>query len=200
MFSILRKSLSGESQASQPSTDELESNQASGIDSSSNGGSDSRSLGKQLKRNRSGDLSQNVSSASEQAPVQKKKRLSHSKNTTASALQSLEKEEEVNLGSLPPETPQWGMRLLEIIPTEFSSVNTSISMVEEENKGHSTQIAAIETRLNAVKECNKVLENENNELKEKLLELEYHQRRSNLIFEGILDGSNESDLQCIEKL
>ena len=51
-----------------------------------------------------------------------------------------------------------------------------------------------------IEERNRVLEDENIQLKEKLLDLEYRQRRNNLIFDGIADNSNETDLQCIRKL
>ena len=34
----------------------------------------------------------------------------------------------------------------------------------------------------------------------KLLDLEFRQRRNNLIFEGVADSPNETDLQCIAKL
>ena len=37
-------------------------------------------------------------------------------------------------------------------------------------------------------------------LKEKLLYLEYRQRRSNLIFEGIGDSHGETDADCLKKL
>ena len=47
---------------------------------------------------------------------------------------------------------------------------------------------------------NRVLEEENVQLCEKLLDLEYKQRRNNLIFEGVYDNVNESDLDCITKL
>ena len=47
---------------------------------------------------------------------------------------------------------------------------------------------------------NAALESENIQLKEKLLELDYQQRKNNLVFDGIFDGSKESDLNCISKL
>ena len=51
-----------------------------------------------------------------------------------------------------------------------------------------------------VEKQNKQLLDENVALKEKLLDLEYKQRRNNLIFEGIYDEQGETDIQCMNKL
>ena len=58
----------------------------------------------------------------------------------------------------------------------------------------------MERCLSIVEDKNCSLENENVQLKEKLLDLEYRQCRCNLVFEGIADSPNETDLQCIQKL
>ena len=67
------------------------------------------------------------------------------------------------------------------------------------NVGNETpkSIKNIEKKLAYVEKCNVSLESENIKLKEKLLEMEYHQKRNNLIFEGIFDTQGESDLDCI---
>ena len=80
---------------------------------------------------------------------------------------------DVKLTELPLETPEWGLKLVEIIQTEFRSVNTSIAIVEDSTKSNLTNISAMEKRLNDIEEQNKMLENENGELKERLLDLEY---------------------------
>ena len=52
-----------------------------------------------------------------------------------------------------------------------------------------------------VKKKNAILQNENVQLKEKLYELEYQQKiLNNLIFEGVQDALNETDLACIGKI
>ena len=45
---------------------------------------------------------------------------------------------------------------------------------------------------------NTALQEENSQLKEKLLDLEYRQRRNNLIFDGITEGSGETGEKCAE--
>ena len=101
---------------------------------------------------------------------------------------------------LPAGTPEWGIKLLEIIQNEFRSVNSSISVAEENGKKNTHSIKKIERRLATIEDRNKTLEFEKIQLKEKLLELEYRQRRCNLVFDGVADRPNETDLQCIRKL
>ena len=55
-------------------------------------------------------------------------------------------------------------------------------------------------KLESVEIENRGLCKENVELKERLLDLEYRQRRNNLIFEGLNDNLDETDLDCIAKL
>ena len=58
----------------------------------------------------------------------------------------------------------------------------------------------VEHKLDKVEKRNEHLEQENLQLKEKVLDLEYQQKRNNLISGGVLDNKNETDLQCINKL
>ena len=101
---------------------------------------------------------------------------------------------------LPPETPDWGIKLLEIIQNEFRNVSKSISAVEKDSQKNSKTIKDMEKKLAKVELRNKSLEDENVNLKEKLLDLRYHQCRNNLLFEGVADAELESDAECIAKL
>ena len=90
--------------------------------------------------------------------------------------------------------------LLEIMQQEIRSVNSNVRTVESSVKRNSHSIKSMERCLATVEEKNHSLENENVHLKKKLLDLEYHQHRCNLVFEGITDSPSETDLQCIQKL
>ena len=101
---------------------------------------------------------------------------------------------------LPEGTPEWGAKLLEIIQNEFKAVTMKLDGVDEQRQSNTKNIKAIEKKLARVEKINASLECENTQLKEKLLELEYQQKRNNLIFEGIPDVVEETDIQCMNKL
>ena len=200
MFSVLRK-LSGESTKSQDCADENEGD----LNNS------------RMKRHRSG------ASPTEPVATQKRKKFecapaSHS----IRMVDSIEEGElvepgenilgDASLGSnstavnldadikLPPETPDWGIQLLKIIQMEFRNVTKSVGEIDLSNQSNTASIKEMEQKLEKVETHNKSLENENINLCEKLLELEYRQKRNNLIFEGITDAEGESDYDCIMKL
>ena len=79
-------------------------------------------------------------------------------------------------------------------------MTSTVSTVDEKTKSNSRNIKQVEKKLSKIQEKNKTLESENAYLKEKVLDLEFRQRRNNLIFEGILDSDTETDLECTAKL
>ena len=101
---------------------------------------------------------------------------------------------------LPPETPAWGIKLLEIMQKEFRSVSLTVTVIEESANKNTKNIKDMEKKLSQVELQNWKLVNENFQLRERLLEVEYRQRRNNLIFKGVLDLDNETDAHCITKL
>ena len=96
--------------------------------------------------------------------------------SSSSDVQSSDAKSDTETMSLPPEMPEWGIKLLEIIQKEFRSMNVSISNVEETAGNNSRNMKRMERKLAKVEECNKSLVNENVQLKEKLLEVEFRQR------------------------
>ena len=54
--------------------------------------------------------------------------------------------------------------------------------------------------LDKAEKDNKLLHEENEMLRERILTLEYQQQQCNLIFGGVTDANNESDVDCIHKL
>ena len=61
------------------------------------------------------------------------------------------------------------------------------------SRGWKKKLVQLESR-------NANLETENSQLKEKLLELEFQQKRNNLLFEGIFDSPEEPELTTMSKL
>ena len=109
-------------------------------------------------------------------------------------------EEKSSVDKLPMEMPEWGIRLFELIQKEFWNVTKAVGSAEKAARKNSKSIEKIEKRLAGVELRNKELENENLDLKEQLLDIDFRQRRNNLIFEGITDSDAETDVQSIHKL
>ena len=102
--------------------------------------------------------------------------------------------------SLPEETPEWGSKLLAIIQGEFKSISLQMSRVERAGESNSATINSMSKRLDLVEKRNKLLLEENSVLKEKLLDMEFQQRRGNLIFDGLSDVVNETEVECLRKI
>ena len=186
MLSLLWKSLSGES------TEGIDTNTASS------------STQKAGKRNHSGDSHGNVDQPSNS---QKKKKFIKDEHidedeefSDGDHVDATSHQTPLKAPSLPAETPNWGIKLLEIIQGQFKSVCKQISSVETKTNKTSKDIKQMEKRLAWVEDQNCFLENENKDLKEKLLDTEYHQKINNLIFEGIRDQKDETDSQCSTKV
>ena len=64
----------------------------------------------------------------------------------------------------------------------------------------SESLTTVQNSMSQILSENTELKNENVQLKESLLKLEAHQRRNNLVFEGITDAANEDDDQCFKSL
>ena len=194
MFSILRKSLSGGSQGEPESGKDLtyedSVNSVNGVGSADEVTSPQAKNGKSGKCTRSGDAGEK--------PPQKH----HRRNTLAKskAMDQVGSTEITNTASLPAETPEWGIKLLEIIQAQFNMMNTHVGEVEVKTNKNSEEVEKISLKLTKVEKLNKVLEEENTNLKEKLLDLEYRQRRNNLIFDGIHNMYKESEAECVRKL
>ena len=200
MFNLLKKSLSGEK-----SPERL--HPASSMETPDNG-SVSEALKKQRrkknKRYRSGDTSV---AASMENSAQKRKKLQRCSSVESASASSSDSEEDgdlagdlVKMKSLPAETPDWGMKLIEIMQGEFRTLSRQIKAVKKKTDDNIHDVSRMTSKLSIIEKKNQDLENENNQLRERLLDLEYRQRRSNLIFEGIEDAPKESDLDCIRKV
>ena len=101
---------------------------------------------------------------------------------------------------MPIDTPEWGKQLLSVIKNDFSTISNQISGLQGENASTVMAIKAINKKLETVEVKNKQLETENSELREKLLDLEYRQRRNNIQFDGFVETEGERDFDCYRKV
>ena len=179
MFSIIRK-LSGESQEEQRS------------ESVSSDANES----KKNKHYHSGDMTYSEGSND---TSQKKSKLSRSNAQVSednNARPSTEETELTKSPQLPEGTPDWGIKLVEIIQGEFRAVTNHVKSLELQSERNKNDIQGVERKLVRVEEENKMLHQENNDLKERLLDLECKQEQCNLIFEDVQDTANESDVEA----
>ena len=164
--------------------------------------------GKKSKRSQSKDQASPENSMGSRHQKKKKKLVrSNAENSIEQVQSNDESEDEVEVkvdakdtAKLPDGTPEWGIKMLEIIQSEFRQFTDHIGTVEIQSNNNTAELKTVQKKLEKVKERNKFLQDENVLLKERLLELEFKQRQCNLIFEGIVDGPNEPDISCINKL
>ena len=204
MFSMLRKSLSGDSNASNASHEESAGLNSNTVDEITPLATPSSSTAKKGKRHRSGD-NKNVSPGSSSTNSRNKSKVSKQQclESTPSEFDSSDSEitkESQTSSELPEETPVWGLKLLEVLQRQFMVMNKRVGVIENKEKENCKSIKKLEKKLANVESKNNVLRNENSQLKEHLLDMEFYQKRNNLIFEGIYDTQGESDLDCIAKL
>lgn len=109
------------------------------------------------------------------------------------------------------DTPVWARELIKSVDnlrTELARVN-SISENTQKALGNfikatdalTKKVDNLSHRISAVENKNTILQSENVNLREKVLLLEFHQRRSNLVFEGIPESDDsESGHDCYLKI
>ena len=71
---------------------------------------------------------------------------------------------------------------------------------KKESNGLTETISNLFTTVSSITEASRSLPQENTQLKEDLVQLEYHQRRNNLVFDGIPEEKGETDSSCYEKI
>ena len=152
------------------------------------------------KRFLSGDSVASLSNSQKK----RKRRMNQGRNVKATELTTMDSDDEneqlVPKSLLPEGTPDWGIKLLEILRGDMKVMSKQLAAVEIQCTSNSMQMDNMAKKLVVVEEENKHLTEENHLLKEKVLDLEYRQCRNNLLFEGIPDSQSESDLDCIQKL
>lgn len=91
------------------------------------------------------------------------------------------------------DAPQWALDLI----SSVKDLKAEITRLSEQ----STNAVKLQKKVNHLERENLLMHQENEDLKEKVLLLEYHQRRNNLVFYGIdeVDGP-ETGRDCYDKL
>lgn len=100
--------------------------------------------------------------------------------------------------------PSWAQELMDkLVKVETIANNTqkSIDGVLKSNVETTTKVNLLTKKVNLLEVENQQIKSKNEELEEKVLLLEYHQRRNNLLFDGIpeVDG-RENGRDCYNKL
>ena len=100
--------------------------------------------------------------------------------------------------------PAWGKELLSILREDNKQVNDNLIKLAG---AHERKVRKINKSLEDMnkKMCDLVLVNEhlsseNRDLREKVLDLEYRQRRNNLVFDGIREHDGEQGSDCYNKI
>ena len=186
MFTSLRKSLSWESEKQKDNKSERKCQSESGLE---------EVYLDPKKRVRSGDSNQSEHSGSSQSKKTKIERQEAIESAYLGPSSAL-----TDTDVLPNDTPAWGVKLLEIMQKEFRQVAIHMKVVEDQSDQNEKDIHEMEQKLCKTENKNKFLQEENVTLKERLLDLEYKQRQCNLIFEGVVDNANETDVDCIGKI
>ena len=72
---------------------------------------------------------------------------------------------------LPDGTPEWGVKMLEIIQGEFRQMNKHVASTESKSNENTKNVKGMQTKLAKVESQNKILLDENTTLREQLLDL-----------------------------
>ena len=104
-------------------------------------------------------------------------------------------------------TSQFLFSQLKILNANFVELAKSTNFACEQSEDTMKHYNATNKLVESVNESvlkviqdNNVLKKENSDLKERLIKLESHQRRENLIFEGISESRGETDFECYQKI
>ena len=209
VFNMLRKSLSGENQSQSVSPSNLRPSLS--CDDPCNNSADSTETiekrlkwGKQSKRFRSGDQQQENDGKHKKSKLSKEKVVSGScGNSDSDRSEQLDTDDSTGQDEpleLPEGTLDWGITLLKIIQKDLSKVTKHVSTVELDAVKTKTDVKNLEQKIQKMEIVNQELKEENVMLKERLLDLKYRQKQCSLLFEGIMDSPDESDIECIRKL
>lgn len=93
--------------------------------------------------------------------------------------------------------PSWARELF----TKLDRIEKTIETVSKATSSLHSTVNKLTARVNTLEMENLIFKEENTELREKLLNLEFHQRRNNLVFEGIPESNvAESGHDCYKKI
>ena len=83
------------------------------------------------------------------------------------------------------------------------TTNTTVTDIQSKLDGNcdiTVEFQEMKSEMQSLKRENKALKQQLMNINEKIADLEYHQKRNNLIFEGFAESKDESNLDCYQKL
>lgn len=102
------------------------------------------------------------------------------------------------------DAPQWAKDLMDKlnkVEALADKTNKAVEGLVKTNAALSSRVDSLTSKVTKLEEENVRIKSENCDLHEKLLLLEYHQRRNNLVFDGIPEVNGmESGRDCFDKL
>ena len=94
----------------------------------------------------------------------------------------------------------WGKFLYEQMNHNYTQLKNTLDANIIETKEATAVIGKISASVSKLIQENRLLKEQNTNLNEKLLKLEYHQRRNNLLFDGFEEVYGETDTDCYSKV
>ena len=109
-------------------------------------------------------------------------------------------EEDQWLKNMPEDTPAWGQWILKVMRRDFQTLSLKVESAQTASSGATKSVRELNAKLNVIENVNNNLLEENKQLHDKVTELEFRQRRNNLIFEGVKYGSTDNTETAFSKL
>ena len=111
---------------------------------------------------------------------------------------------------IPDGTPEWGKLMFGILQQvqgdlkslckSNKSTKKKLKSVSEKNNATSQLATSLAKKVITLETTSNLLQEQHCELKEKILDLEFRQRRNNLVFDGLPEVRNETDYDCFQKV
>ena len=101
---------------------------------------------------------------------------------------------------MPDDTPEWGKWILRVMRNDFQTLSQQVKTAQDVGTGAKQSVDTLTQKIANMEIVNKKLTHDNLLLQEKVNELEYRQRRSNLVFEGASYSQGDTDDISFHKL
>ena len=95
---------------------------------------------------------------------------------------------------------EWGKFLYSCIQSTKEEMTTKIDEMKDDKAATVSVLSTIKKSVECLITENAALKHENVDLKERLIKLEYHSRRNNLLLDGIPESKGETETDCYNKV
>ena len=114
--------------------------------------------------------------------------------------QEIGKNDEEWQKNMPDNTPEWGQWILRVMRQDFQTLSAQVKTAQAVGSSAIKTTKSLNSKLEKLSIDNKKLQDENQWLQDKVADLEYRQRRSNLVFDGISYTDHDNDSTAFTKL